>query len=103
DDRFQTWSITLTGGESDLSRLGRLAHSKWRPPAGFRKEFTLPSGKRVDAINFETREIIELKPNNAKAIAKGQVQLRQYIAEAEREFGGKWTGYIQTYARGPGP
>lgn len=58
----------------------------------------LPSGKRVDGINFTTREIRELKPNNPRAIRRGQNQIDKYLDELNREFPGQpWTGQVVTY------
>jgi len=55
----------------------------------------------VDAINFATREVIELKPNNPSAIARGLRQLSSYLDELDLMFPGepKWTGYLVTYDR----
>lgn len=66
---------------------------------GFRKEFTLPSGRRVDAINFETRQVIELKPNNPRAIRRGQRQVDEYVSELNQSYPGNtpWTGRVETY------
>lgn len=41
--------------------------------------------------------IYELKLNNPKQIARVRKQLTEYIKEAEKEFGGKWTGVLDTY------
>jgi hypothetical protein len=63
----------------------------------YQKEFTLPSGRRADAVNFEKRHVIELKPNNPKAIAKGKRQATKYMEELQPIYGGKWTYSIETY------
>ena len=85
------------GGESDAARIGREMHKEWQPPEGFEKEVRLASGKRVDALNRATREVIELKPGNKAAIRRGVSQLRGYIQELGAEYGGEWSGWIQTY------
>jgi hypothetical protein len=41
-------------GETAATRLGRDMHMAWDYGAGLEKEFRLPSGKRVDAIHFDT-------------------------------------------------
>ena len=51
-------------GETSATKLGRDTHRAWDYGQGFEKEFTLPIGKRVDGINFESREVVELKPDN---------------------------------------
>jgi len=54
----------------------------------------------VDAINFETREVLELKPNNARAIRLGERQLEGYIAKLNEQFpGDPWIGRVVTYDR----
>ena len=52
---------------------------------------------RADAINFDTHEILELKANNPAEIARGQVQLQNYINQVQSQFGGTWTGRVVTY------
>jgi len=52
-----------SGGESEAARLGRQAHRDWEPGEGFEKEAELPSGKRADAVNWDKREVKELKPD----------------------------------------
>ncbi|MGQ7484667.1 hypothetical protein ACTGWQ_08330 [Streptococcus suis] len=65
---------------------------------GYReKEFTLPSGKRVDFIDFENNIVYELKPNNKNQIRKGDKQLQGYIDELISETGEQWTGVLDTY------
>lgn len=49
----------------------------------FEKEFQLPSGKRIDAIDLENKTIYELKPNNSRAIKRGEKQAGNYKREIE--------------------
>lgn len=84
-------------GETAATRAGRAAHRDWQPPEGFQKEVRLPSGKQADAVNFETREVIELKPNNSRQIRAGEKQVEGYRSELENEYGGTWTGRVVTY------
>lgn len=81
----------------DAAEYGRQIHKAYDYGLGFKKEYTLPSGKRVDAINFETKVIVELKPNNPKAIVLGEKQLDSYRHEVEKVYGGKWTTRLITY------
>lgn len=79
-------------------KRGQEAHRKWIPPPGFMKDkTTLPSGRRPDAINWLTREIIELKPNNPRAIRRGGKQVEDYVKELEKITGQPWTGRVETY------
>jgi Restriction endonuclease fold toxin 9 len=73
-------------------------HATWDYGPGFRPDFTLEAGGRVDAINFETREVIELKPNNPRQMRLGEKQLAGYIAKVNEQFPGDlWTGRLVTY------
>jgi Restriction endonuclease fold toxin 9 len=84
-------------GETTATRLGREMHASWDYGPGFTKEFSLRGGGRVDAINFETRQIIELKPNNPRAIRLGNSQIEGYLAKLNEQFPGEpWTGSVVT-------
>jgi len=61
--------------------------------------FRLPSGRRADAVNLETREVLELKPNNPRALQRGQRQLETYLKELEQTYRGTWTGRVVPYNR----
>ncbi|OAI14822.1 hypothetical protein A1507_01055 [Methylomonas koyamae] len=78
-------------------RKGQKAHKEREYPSGFKKEVTLPSGKRMDAYNEKTKEIIELKPNNSKAIIQGERQVEGYCRECNEAFGPGHTGRVETY------
>ncbi len=73
-------------------------HKWWDYGEGYRTDVVLPSKKRPDAVNFEKRHIIELKPNNARKIREGTKQVERYRQEAEKVFGGGvWTAEVKTY------
>ena len=61
------------------------------------KEYVLPSGKRVDFIDFENKIVYELKPNNPNQIKKGTKQLAGYLEEIEIVFGKGWSSVLDTY------
>lgn len=63
-------------------------HATWDYGPGFQREFRLPSGRQVDGINLQTRQIVELKPNNPRAIRLGQRQLDDYLAELNDVYPG---------------
>jgi restriction endonuclease fold toxin 9 of polymorphic toxin system len=92
-----TGGVAANSGETAATAAGRAAHKSWQPPSGFQKEFRLPSGRRADAANPTTREVIELKPNNPRAIREGQRQVESYVKELEEFTGQKWTGRVETY------
>lgn len=85
------------GGETPAAARGRQAHKEHDYGPGFKKEDTLPSGKRPDAFNPETGEVIELKPNNARAIRRGERQVEGYRRELEDVYGRPFTGRVETY------
>lgn len=41
----------------------------------------LPSGKRADAVNWGKRDVKELKPDNPRAVRRGEKQLEGYKQE----------------------
>jgi hypothetical protein len=86
-----------SGGETEATKRGREAHIQWDPGPGFEKEVTLPSGKRADAVNLETREVKELKPDNPRALKRGERQVEGYRRELEKERGGEWKGKVESY------
>ncbi|MFY0572758.1 hypothetical protein ACN28E_54260 [Archangium lansingense] len=85
------------GGETAATKRGREAHIQWDPGPGFEKEVTLPSGKRADAVNIESREVKELKPDNPRAQKRGERQVEGYRRELEKERGGEWEGKVESY------
>jgi hypothetical protein len=88
-------------GETAATQYGRQAHTDWNAGKGFRKEVRLPSGKRPDAVNWDTQTVKELKPDNHRAIQRGEKQLEGYRKELENMTGEKWTGILETYTRKP--
>ncbi len=88
-----------TGGESAAAARGREAHKNYENTLGGGYEFNkaLPSGKRPDAIDVENKIVRELKPDNPRAIKRGEKQLEGYRSEAEKNFGGQWTSKLDTY------
>jgi hypothetical protein len=59
------------------------------------------TGRRADAVNIRTREVIELKPNNPRKIREGNKQLQGYIDELNNMYptGPRFTGRVETYDR----
>lgn len=52
---------------------------------------------KVDAVNIETANLVELKPNNPKAIRRGEKQLETYKNELEAEYAKPFKGRVETY------
>lgn len=88
-----------TGGEPAKAARGREAHKNYENTLGGEYEFNkaLPSGKRPDAIDAENRIVRELKPDNPRAIRRGEKQVEGYKEELEQITGEKWTSYVDTY------
>jgi hypothetical protein len=84
-------------GETRWTSIGRRAHAEAVYDDGFQTEFRLPSGKRMDAYNPDTKEIVELKPANDRAIRRGQRQVQSYCDECDRVFGPGHRGRVETY------
>lgn len=61
------------------------------------KEYRLPSGKRIDFIDFGSKTINELKPYNPRGINAGNNQLSGYKNEIESIFGPGWNTLLDLY------
>ena len=96
-DEAKTVEKAATSGETAATKAGREAHKNWDPGEGFQKEVELPSGKRADAVNFKKKEVKELKPNNRRAVKRGEKQVEGYRKELQDLFPGDWTGTVETY------
>jgi hypothetical protein len=66
-------------------RLGQQIHRSYKveiaDKINFRKEYRLPSGRRIDFLDRQNGKVYELKPNNPRAIKDGKKQLEKYINE----------------------
>ncbi|MEP6492499.1 MAG: RHS repeat-associated core domain-containing protein [bacterium] len=94
---FVWFNNSRTSGETPATAGGREAHKTWDPGAGFQKEVRLPNGKRCDALNPETCEIKELKPDNERAKKRGEKQLQEYKKELEEQTGKEHKTTLETY------
>ena len=98
DDAKKT--IKKINGETEFTKIGRQAHKDYNPGSTYEKEYRLPSGKRADAVDEEAGIVRELKPNNPKAIKRGEKQVQQYVEELQRIKPDKeWKGIVDTYDR----
>jgi Restriction endonuclease fold toxin 9 len=61
------------------------------------KEYGKIPGIRPDYVDFNTNTIYELKPNNPRAIAKGNRQLNKYVKEFQNIRGGTWKKVLDLY------
>lgn len=90
------------GGES-AAAAGRRAHANYGTALGdkYDTRATLPSGKKPDAVNWEKREVRELKPDNRAAVRRGQRQVERYRKELEEVTRQPWTSAVDVYRSGP--
>jgi RHS repeat-associated protein len=81
------------------ARRGQQKHKDWDPGPRYEKEVSLPSGRKADAVNWETRHVKELKPNNPNAVRGGRRQVEGYRKELEDldPENGCWTCDVETY------
>jgi len=86
-----------TSGETPAAARGRQVHKEWNPGEGYRLNRALPSGKRPDAVHWEKREVIELKPDTPRAIRRGERQVEEYRKELESLTGDPWNARVETY------
>jgi len=83
-------------------KLGQEMHKLYKadlnnPVKGLFKEYTGIKGIRPDFVDFNTKIIYELKPNNPRAIQEGIKQVNKYKQIFEQQFGGEWKTFIDTY------
>lgn len=64
---------------------------------GWQKEQPLGPAGRADLVNYLTKEIIEIKPNNDRAINEGMKQLDRYEDALQRLEPGNWVKQLLTY------
>jgi|GEM_PF-1152025 len=93
-----------TGGSTYTKsslKLGQEIHKAYKSADVLKniriKEFRLPSGKRIDFIDFEKKIIYELKPNNPRQINAGHKQLDRYLQEVESIYGPGWKTVLDVY------
>jgi hypothetical protein len=93
--------INEKGYTKSSLELGKKVHKEYMSDVANgitkRKEYVLPSGKRVDYIDFEKKIVYELKPNNPNQIRKGTRQLAGYLEEITSVFGEGWSSVLDTY------
>jgi RHS repeat-associated protein len=84
----------------DSASRGRQAHRNYKNalPSNYDFEVTLENGSRVDAIDWNTNTVRELKPDTKSGISKGVKQLDGYVKQLESQTGEKWTGILDTYS-----
>jgi hypothetical protein len=97
-------SKSSTSGENSYAQQGRDAHDKlpqqYGPGFDYNRPLSPDNPLKPDAIDWENGIILELKPNNPAAIAKGWAQIKKYLAGASQLKPDMiWTGQVITYDR----
>ncbi|QQR93421.1 hypothetical protein IPJ91_03150 [bacterium] len=87
--------------QSSLQR-GQQMHLEYKvglnnPDAGLYKEYRGIQGIRPDFVDFNTRTIFELKPNNPWSITRGINQLNNYQSIFEAQTGSEWNTVLDLY------
>jgi len=91
--------LMIATGETTATAYGRAIHEPFDYGPEFRREFTLPSGGRTEAVNLRTRNVGEL-PNHPRAIALGRRQVDRAARELEETYSGTpFTRRLETYGR----
>jgi hypothetical protein len=97
--RAESAARAARGGESAAAAAGRRAHANYGTALGpgYDTRVRLPSGRRPDAVNWRTREVRELKPDNPRAVRRGERQIEGYRRELEELTGEAWTSVVDVY------
>jgi hypothetical protein len=98
-------ATSSTSGENAAARSGRTMHGQYSgqmQQQGYTTNSNIPnSNLRPDAIRISgnTGTIRELKPNNARAIQRGQRQLARYVQAAQKAWPNvkRWVTVVDTY------
>ena len=61
------------------------------------KDYLLPSGNKVEYIDFNTKTIYLLRPYAENIDKKYEKQIQKYLKELRMVFGGEWSCVIDTY------
>lgn len=61
------------------------------------KNYVLPSGKKVEYIDFNTKTFYLLRPYEEHIEIKYKRQVQKYVNELESIYGGNWICIIDTY------
>jgi len=91
-----------TNGETAATARGKAMHKAYKAGVADNvntfKEYNGIKGIRPDFVDFKTRTIYELKPNNARAIKSGEAQLENYRKIFQKKFPGKrWKVVLDKY------
>lgn len=95
---------TLKGAKNpvvrDAIKYGQEQHKLYNPGEEYVLNKQIPgTNLRPDALNPQGKTIRELKPDNLRAIQRGQTQLGKYIDAANKAYGEGFRGIIDTYKK----
>ena len=92
-----------TSGNNAAARLGQVMHTAYKAGLAdnvntFKEYLIKTTGNKIDFLDIANGIVYELKPNNARAIARGVKQAERYVAELEKLFpGSSWEIIIDRY------
>jgi hypothetical protein len=92
-DRITRMTEALRGGSHPvvamMRDLGQRAHSEYQGNSSkcTVHEWTLPSGNAdcINARSYPSCQVIEIKPNNSRAVSKGERQAKDYVEDLKRD------------------
>lgn len=61
------------------------------------KNYVLPSGNKIDYINFQTKTFYLLRPYTQDIEKRYNKQIKKYMKELEEVYDGEWSYVIDTY------
>ena len=61
------------------------------------KDYVLPSGNKVEYIDFNLKTVYLLRPYAEDVEKKYKKQIQKYLDELEKVYGGNWSCVIDTY------
>ncbi len=105
DASTSTTQTPPKNGETPSTQTGRDAHKKYNPPNEPGSQYTvdrrsnkLENDKIPDAIDIEKGIVRELKPNNPRKIREGEIQVKDYLKQLQKQYPNKkWKWALDTY------
>ena len=100
----ESLETAIASGEPEALQLGNSIHAQIQQEfvdlgQGWRGEYVIKGFGRADLVNPITREIIEIKPENARGTCDGLNQLDKYMNGMSSLTGDSWSGYLLSYPK----
>jgi len=91
-------------GENKAAADGRDAHNKYDPGPTYKtkaEDTRLQNGAVPDALDRINKVVRELKSDMTSAFPKGRSQVKRYVRQLIKQYGGKWKYAVDTYHVNP--